>query len=437
MRRLEVKAGTSQCAKLKLEAFQFAEFIADACHYAEVKAEAFHLAKFIAEACQSAVGRTPWSAAGPLASLSSLWKSTEHQTMQRLTNLEVPPVPQQADRGAHRGPGGPPHRKPAITNQSATLVILLAALTSCGYIGDPLPPSLEIPVSVTNLRATQVSDKLVVRYSQPLLTTENLKLKSIEATELRAGPLGTSDFNLDKWAASASRFEAQASKDGVVELELPTKDWTGQEVVVAVRVMSSKQRYSAWSNLVIAPIIVPLTPPANLKAQARADGVLLQWLAAAGTEYRIFRGSTALASATSGEYVDTTAEFDKPYTYQVQAFRKLNEKQIAESLISKQVEITPNDTFPPAAPAGLQLIQGVASIEITWQRSTEPDFKSYKIWRAEGDGPFTPLTEGITQTSHSDRTAARGKKYRYAISAIDNSGNESEQSQPQEFTLPE
>ena len=320
---------------------------------------------------------------------------------------------------------------------AVTQVLVVANLASCGYIGDPLPPSLEIPVGVTNLRATQKSDKLIVSYTPPSLTTENLKLRTIEATEFRAGPLGSGDFNLEQWAASASRFDPPPAKAGVVELELPIKEWIGREVVVAVRVMGAKQRFSAWSNLVIAPIIAPLVPPANFKAQARADGVVLQWLANEGTEYRIFRDTAALASATSGEYVDTTVAFDKPYSYQVQAFRKLSERQTAESVLSKSVEITPKDTFPPAPPMGLQLIQGVASIEIAWERNTEPDLKFYKIWRAEGDGAFAALAEGITQTSHSDRTAARGKKYRYAITAIDNAGNESEKSQPQEFTLPE
>ncbi len=383
----------------------------------------------------SAVGRTPSSAKDPLVRLLRHWKSTKQRIRQGLGTfgaLALHPITGQPDQGVRRGPGGPPYCIPAIC-----LLIALTSLASCGYIGDPLPPSLEIPVAVTNLRATQKSDKLVVRYTPPSLTTENLKLKTIEATEFRAGPLGSGDFNMDQWAASASRFEPPPAKEGIVELELPTKEWIGREVVVAIRVMSTKQRYSAWSNLVIAPIIAPLVPPANLNAQARADGVVLRWLASEGTEYRIFRGPAALASATSGEYVDTTAEFDKPYSYQVQAFRKLSERQTAESVLSKSIEITPKDTFPPAVPTGLQLIQGVASIEIAWQRNTEPDLKSYKLWRTEGDVAFTLLAEGITQTSHSDRTAARGKKYSYAITAIDNAGNESEKSQPQEFTLPE
>ena len=330
----------------------------------------------------------------------------------------------------------PPTRPPYCT-LGPCLLVALAHLSSCGYIGDPLPPSLDIPIAISNLRATQISDKLLIHYTPPALTTENLRLKSIEATELRVGPLGTGDFNIDQWAASAGRLEVPPAKEGAVELELPIKDWIGREVVVAVRVMSAKQRYSTWSNLAIAPIIAPLNPPSNFKAQSRADGVLLQWQTTEGAEYRIFRGPTTLASVTSGEYLDASTEFDKPYSYQVQAFRKLNEKQTAESLFSKPIEITPKDTFPPGAPTGLQLIQGVASIEIAWSRSSEPDLKSYKIWRADGDSGFTLLAEGITQTSHSDRTAARGKKYRYAITAIDNAGNESDKSQTQEFTLPE
>ena len=312
-----------------------------------------------------------------------------------------------------------------------------AHLASCGYIGDPLPPSLEIPVAVNNLQVSQVGDQLLISFTLPTKSTENLILKNIEQTEFRAGPAGAGEFNAESWAASAARFEVPAAKDGVVRMELPIKDWVARNVVTAVRTQGAKLRYSAWSNIVVTPVVAALQPPSMLTAEARADGVALKWQAVEGAEYRIFRGASQLAASTAAQYADTTAEFGKPYTYQVQAYRKLNDKQAAESLLSKAVEITPKDTFPPAAPSGLQLIQGVGSIEITWNRSTEADWKAYKLWRAEGDAPFQLLAADLTQISYSDRSAARGKKYRYAVSSLDNAGNESEKSQPQEFTLPE
>ncbi len=313
-----------------------------------------------------------------------------------------------------------------------------ASLSSCGYIGDPLPPSLEIPVAVTDLRAAQLGSKLTIQYSPALKTTEGLVLKRVVDTELRLGPLSTSGaFNIDQWAASATRFEVPISEDPVVKMEIPAVEWAGKDVLIAVRSRGAKQRFSAWSNLLVIPVVAELKAPAQLTAVAQVDGVMIRWQPVNSAEYRILRGAAEIAKTTAAEFLDTTAEFGIQQSYQVQAFRKLNAKQMAESPLSDTVAILPKDTFPPAVPAGLQLIPGVASIEITWQRNVEPDFKFYKIWRSEGDGEFKLLMDAVTQLTYSDRTAVRGKRYRYAISAIDNLGNESGKSKSEELTLPE
>ena len=329
-----------------------------------------------------------------------------------------------------------------MRNSSSRMILwmvplALLNLASCGYIGDPLPPSLETPVAVSNLRVTQFGNKLMIRFNQPPKTTEGLILKKIADTELRLGQPPAGAFNTDAWAASATRVEVPATKDGVVELEVPVDQWIGKDIVVGVRTQGTKQRFSVWSNLVVLPVVVGLIAPQKVSATTQVDGVMLRWQQVDGAEYRVYRGGSELAKVAAGEFLDSSVEFGKPASYKVQAFRKFNEKQMAEGPVSEPVEITPTDTFPPAVPEGLRLIAGVASIEISWQRNLEPDWKAYKIWRSEGDGDFKVLLENVTQPTYSDRTAARGKRYRYAVSAVDNLGNESEKSKSEELTLPE
>ena len=315
--------------------------------------------------------------------------------------------------------------------------LALLNLTSCGYIGDPLPPSLETPVAVTNLRVSQFGSKLMIRFNTPPKTTEGLILKKIADTELRLGQPPAGVFNMDTWAASATRVEVPSTKDGSVELEVAVDQWIGKDIVVGVRTQGTKQRFSAWSNLVVLPVIVGLIAPQKVSAMTQVDGVMLRWQQVEGAEYRVYRGGSELAKVAAGEFLDSTVEFGKPASFKVQAFRKFNDKQMAEGPASEAVEITPTDTFPPAVPESLRLIAGVASIEISWQRNLEPDWKAYKIWRSEGDGAFKVMLESVTQPTYSDRTAARGKRYRYAVSAVDNLGNESEKSKSEELTLPE
>jgi fibronectin type 3 domain-containing protein len=69
--------------------------------------------------------------------------------------------------------------------------------------------------------------------------------------------------------------------------------------------------------------------------------------------------------------------------------------------------------------------------ELSWERSTEADLKHYRVFR---DGQL--LADAVEVPAYTDRTAESGKKYSYAVSAVDTYGNESPKSQPVEITTP-
>ncbi|HEY3744185.1 MAG TPA: hypothetical protein VGL53_30275 [Bryobacteraceae bacterium] len=54
------------------------------------------------------------------------------------------------------------------------LLWFAVVLGGCGYVGYPLPPAINIPVPVTNLRAAQVGDQMIVEFTEPLHTTAGL-----------------------------------------------------------------------------------------------------------------------------------------------------------------------------------------------------------------------------------------------------------------------
>ena len=65
-----------------------------------------------------------------------------------------------------------------------------------------------------------------------------------------------------------------------------------------------------------------------------------------------------------------------------------------------------------------------------------PVFKGYHVYRAEGDGEFQKIATLVEAPAYSDATAQKGKRYRYAVTAVDTSGNESARSNPQEAIIP-
>ena len=63
----------------------------------------------------------------------------------------------------------------------AALVLAALLPTGCAYIGNPKPPTLDIPLRVMDLRAAEFGDRILVQFTIAPLTTEGLPLKSLEA----------------------------------------------------------------------------------------------------------------------------------------------------------------------------------------------------------------------------------------------------------------
>ena len=142
-----------------------------------------------------------------------------------------------------------------------------------------------------------------------------------------------------------------------------------------------------------------------------------------------------LTAVEANQWLDTTTEYGKPYSYLIQAVQKTGNRE-AESELSEAREVTPVDVFPPAIPAGLNAIAGAENIELIWERNTEPDLAGYRLYRAEGDGKLEKIADIPDKPSYSDRNVESGKRYRYAISALDREGNESKQSESVRIPAP-
>jgi hypothetical protein len=325
-----------------------------------------------------------------------------------------------------------------VRSRARAAVTLLAAclLAACGYVGEPLPPALNIASPVTDLRVVELGDRLVVDFTIPPLTTEGLVLTRLGSVELRIGP-GTSPFDPDRWSESAAQWPVAADKTGPVHTDVPVARWVGQEVVIGVRVINPKGRPSGWSNLVSMRIAAPVPTPSDVAARSDPRGARITW-SSPEHSFRIFRkgpgDKEAVQAGTSDkpEYVDATAQYGTTYEYSVQALAGA-----AESEMTGPVAVTPRDVFPPAVPSGLSAIAGIGAIELTWDRNTEPDLKGYRVYRTPAaSGKFEPVADFVDTPAYSDRQVETGKQYRYAVSAIDLAGNESPMSTAVEITAP-
>jgi len=323
---------------------------------------------------------------------------------------------------------------PARRSLLAPFALLLAG---CGYVGDPLPPTLDIPRRVTDLRVRQRADRLLVDFTIPELTTEGLAL-GLAKVDLRAGPYTREPFDAEAWAAGARPLDTSNLKPGPAHLEVDAGAWIGREAFWRVRLFGHKGRDSGWSDFVAFRVVPPPQPPAGFGAEATAEGVRLSWTEE--TTLRILRGSgkqppADVATVSGRGWLDSNVRFGETYEYAARTVIRSGEST-ATSELTAPVVITPLDTFPPAVPQALAALAASSSIELTWEQNTESDLRGYYVYRAVGDGEFERLGDLRQVPGLSDRDVKPATRYRYSVSAVDRNGNQSARSAPVEASMP-
>ncbi len=149
-----------------------------------------------------------------------------------------------------------------------------------------------------------------------------------------------------------------------------------------------------------------------------------------------------------GRAIDSTAHFDETYEYRAQRVVRieLNGKTLElPGEISAPIDVDVKDVFPPAVPSGLAAVASATgdgtgpSIDLNWQPNTEADLAGYIVYRREEGGAWlrvSPATPAIEPAFH-DTQVQPGHTYRYAVSAVDKGGHESERSAEAEETVPQ
>ncbi|MGC9313467.1 MAG: hypothetical protein ACP5IA_12320 [Sediminispirochaetaceae bacterium] len=208
------------------------------------------------------------------------------------------------------------------------------------------------------------------------------------------------------------------------------------------------------SNIVYSePVrITDTTPPLvpmGLTAVDRDDGVLLIWnISPEGDvrSYNVYR-----STSVEGEYsrinsdpvpfddprfTDTDLIRGKAWFYQVTAMDATGN----ESPPCGAVTIIPQDTEAPGAVEGLShtVDPDDMLVRLQWDPNPEPDIKGYFVYRAEGEKSMMRITSMPIEAADAPRFEDSGfrekgllpgREYRYAVSAVDTSNNESERTE--------
>jgi hypothetical protein len=375
-------------------------------------------------------------------------------------------------------PRWPPTPKSRISNFHFLFSIFaVSLLLGCGVPGEPIERKPPIPTAVTDLAATQQGDSVILTFTFPKDSVENRPLKQPPAIEifrdfakLPASPTPTpgpaTPANPTLLVTIPSSMVIQFDTHGQIHYEdaLKPEDFTqdpNTQAVYIVRTRTSPKKVSADSNAATLRVAPAPDPIADLKAEITHQGVILTWTPPQKTAvgpappialYRIFRReieqtlaptagalparspnpSVPIDETAAPPFRDTQIQFGKTYRYSVRSVAQYPDLQI-ESLDSPFIEVTPLDTFPPAAPQGLVVVlvpaQGATSafFDLSWSISAENDIAGYNIYRSEQKGaPGQKQNPALLLTpAFHDMNIVPGHRYFYTVTAVDRVGNES------------
>jgi hypothetical protein len=380
----------------------------------------------------------------------------------------------------------------SLINKSiaALFFCLLCAslLCGCGTPGIPLPPSLELPKPVSDLRATRKGNKVYLTWTIPSQTTDRQTIRHFGITRICRS--GTASLAPDASGQDACRNEvgtvppaktpstktpsvAASGKANSSPLAKPIESYTDEvpssgtdisgEFTYAIEVMNDRGRSAGLSNQVRASAAPTRPPPANFAAEVRAEGIAVSWspipqpgiVSGLNYLYRIYRreengkdtvaGELAVNSASDARFVDHNFAWEKRYSYHATIVTLIDRTPGPEAEVegddTPQVSVVTRDIFPPAVPSGLQAAFTSEDkhpfIDLIWNPDTESDLAGYNVFRHEDGGQPAKINSDLVKLpAFRDLAISAGKKYYYSVSAVDIRGNESERSEEANEIVP-
>jgi len=352
--------------------------------------------------------------------------------------------------------------------------LLPMAFSGCGMPGAPSLPSLNLARPVEDLTAIRRGNKVNLDWTLPR--------KNTDRTNIRRNP--TTRVCRQEGSALMARCEVVAevppltpeppekqkgeAPPGDIRLHyvdtLPGRLGTADPAgfaMYAVEEVNSRGRSAGLSNQVAVPLAPVIAAPEKLSAEVTAEGVRISWSgpaplpapAAVTYRYRVMRrpaGAPAyivledVEPSATGSFLDKTFGWEQKYDYRITTLSEVHTNTINASVEgedSPAVEVFTRDIYPPSQPAGLQAVFSSVGqrpfIDLTWAPNTESDLAGYNVFRWSKDSEPRKLnTQLLPVAAYRDETVAAGATYYYAISAVDQRGNESPRSAPTSETVP-
>jgi hypothetical protein len=362
--------------------------------------------------------------------------------------------------------------RPWLTTLFGGTFAAATVLAGCGMPGAPLPPSLNLPVPVSDLSAVRTGGQVALTWTMPKKTTDKVLLTSNIAVRVCRNEISSERCTV------AATLEFAPGAAALFTDALPPALAAGppHELTYFVELVNRESRSAGLSNN--AEVLAGEAPSAieNLTAEMSKDGVLLHWAPAPAESspvaVRLVRRLLSAPAKKSDQSplsqpaepleqtlivesgphsdraLDTSIRFGETYEYRAQRVARVSVGGSTLELagpFSPPLRIDAINVFPPSAPKGLEAVASAGengsgpAIDLSWLPGTETDLAGYIVYRREStDNTWQRISpaQPVVGPGYHDAAVQPGHTYAYAVTAIDQQGHESARSAEASDTVP-
>lgn len=344
-------------------------------------------------------------------------------------------------------------------------VILLLWLVSCGKKSSPVPPVVIAPKPAGSFMVVPRSEAIIAVWMPPRENTNDTPL-----IDLGGFRIYKAEAPFDKFCDACPRnffLRYDAAYTGIrgiqperkIHFYMDTDRTPGTVLSYKIRCYNEKTTVGPPTPVIDIAWDTPFMEPAGLTEERRHRVVVLTWtppeLLEDGTPpgdteeifYNLYRTRTKgvyedlpLNRQLLSEPVfkDVPERIDSTYHYQVRAVRMVMDTPV-ESRPSNELTVDYFDLTPPGKPHGLTAIPQPEGVFLKWIPKVERGIAGYNVYRKQaGEKAFLKINIDLITDKNDwlDTTAVSGRRYFYAVTAVDTSAmaNESDFSDRVEVT---
>ena len=351
--------------------------------------------------------------------------------------------------------------------QTTVLLALLVSFgATCGKRRPPLPPIERVQQRTESLSGIQRGNQVILSWPAPLRNAPDASVQSIRRIDvyrLAEKPRAPLALTEEEFAArstligSVTYDEIKSAGDTLTYSDNLQLAGEPARLRYAVRYVNAAGQRAAFSNFLLLEPAARVAKPPTLIASGKEiseSAVTISWqppteniddstpvnllgynvYRVAESESEVSPAPLNTALVTGTRYVDQNFKFGESYRYIVRSVSLGTEGGQVESLNSNPITVSPKDVFAPSAPASITVAAAPGRLSLFFPANPESDIAGYNIYRStDPDLPksqWTKLNAALlTRTTFQDEKVEPGKRYYYYLTAVDEAGNVSAESE--------